>query len=90
MGSRTHDAPVTNTYNALSPQNLALGDVTQGGNPNILNQQVPNPFQGLLPGTSLNAATVAAAATAAAVPGVHRLEPAEYSGRERSGTTRCR
>ena len=59
VGSRTNDAPVTNTYNALSTQNLALGDVTQGGNPNTLNQQVPNPFQGLLPGTSLNAATVA-------------------------------
>ena len=42
----------------LSKQNLALGDVTQGGNPNNLNKQVPNPFQGLLPGTSLNAATV--------------------------------
>lgn len=59
VGSRTHDAPVTKTYNALSAQNLALGDVTQGGNPNVLNQQVPNPFQGLLPGTSLNSATVA-------------------------------
>lgn len=58
VGSRTYDAPVTNTYNALSKQNLALGDVTQGGNPNVLNQQVPNPFQGLLPGTSLNAATI--------------------------------
>jgi hypothetical protein len=58
VGSRTYDAPVTNTYNALSKQNLALGDVTQGGNPNTLNQQVPNPFAGLLPGTSLNAATV--------------------------------
>src|SRR6202042_1807929 len=58
VGSRTYDAPVTNTYNALSKQNLALGDITQGGNPNTLNQQVPNPFAGLLPGTSLNAATV--------------------------------
>jgi hypothetical protein len=58
VGSRTHDAPVTKTYNALSAQNLALGDATQGGNPNTLNQQVPNPFQGLLPGTSLNSATV--------------------------------
>jgi hypothetical protein len=58
VGSRTYDGPVTKTYNALSKQNLALGDVTQGGNPNTLNQQVPNPFQGLLPGTSLNSATI--------------------------------
>jgi len=60
VGSRTYDAGVTNTYNALSKQNLARGDITQGGNPNALTQQVPNPFQGLLPGTSLNAATVPA------------------------------
>ena len=58
VGSKTNDAPVTNVYNALSKQNLALGDTTQGGNPNTLNQKVPNPFQNLLPGTSLNAATV--------------------------------
>jgi Carboxypeptidase regulatory-like domain/TonB-dependent Receptor Plug Domain len=58
VGSRTYDAPVTSTYNALPKQVLALGDVTQGGNPNVLNQQVPNPFQGLLPGTSLNSATI--------------------------------
>lgn len=59
VGSSTHDVPVTKTYNALSQQNQALGDVTLGGNPNTLNQQVANPFQGLLPGTSLNSATVA-------------------------------
>ena len=58
VGSRTYDAPVSNTYNALSSQNLALGNVLLGGNPSYLNQQVPNPFQGLIPGTSLNAATV--------------------------------
>ena len=58
VGSRTHDVGSTRTYNALSLQNLALGDVTQGGNPNTLNAKVANPFQGLLPGTSLNAATV--------------------------------
>jgi hypothetical protein len=60
VGSRTYAVPVTNTYNALSKQNLAKGDTTQGGNSNALTQQVPNPFQGLLPGTSLNSATVAA------------------------------
>ncbi|HEY3840719.1 MAG TPA: carboxypeptidase regulatory-like domain-containing protein, partial [Bryobacteraceae bacterium] len=58
VGSRTFDAPVTNTYNALSAANLAKGNVLLGGNPNNLNNQVPNPFAGLLPGTSLNAATV--------------------------------
>ena len=60
VGSRTYDGPVTKTYNALSAANLAKGNVLLGGNPNTLNQQVPNPFAGLLPGTSLNAATVPA------------------------------
>jgi hypothetical protein len=60
VGSRTYAVPVTNTYNALSKQNLARGDATQGGSSNALTQQVPNPFQGLLPGTSLNSATVPA------------------------------
>ena len=60
VGSRTFDAPATSTYNALSAQNLAKGNSLLGGNPNNLNQLVPNPFAGLLPGTSLNAATVPA------------------------------
>jgi hypothetical protein len=58
VGSRSHDAPVSNSFNSLSVSNLALGDASKGGNPNYLNQKVANPFQGLLPGTSLNSATV--------------------------------
>jgi hypothetical protein len=58
VGSRTNDAPVSKVYNALTAQNLALGDITQGGNPNYLNQKVNNPFSGLLPGTSINSSTV--------------------------------
>ncbi len=58
VGSRTIGAGTTKSYNALSIQNLALGDATKGGDPNYLTAQVPNPFAGLLPGTSLNNATV--------------------------------
>ena len=58
VGSRTHDAPVSKGYNSLSVANLALGDASKGGNANNLNARVPNPFQSLLPGTSLNSATV--------------------------------
>jgi hypothetical protein len=58
VGTRTVGAGTTKAYNALSVQNLALGDASQGGNPNYLTAQVPNPFAGLLPGTSLNNATV--------------------------------
>lgn len=58
VGSRTIGAGTTKAYNALSVQNLALGDATKGGDPNYLTAQVPNPFAGLLPGTSLNNATI--------------------------------
>jgi hypothetical protein len=58
VGSRTNGAGTTKAFNALSAANLALGDVTKGGNPNYLTTQVPNPFAGLLPGTALNSATI--------------------------------
>jgi len=45
--------------NVLPTATLALGDSTKGGDPNYLNQQVPNPFAGLIPNTSLNNATIA-------------------------------
>jgi len=50
---------VSNSINSISVANLALGDPTKGGDPNYLNAQVPNPFQDLLPGTTINGATVA-------------------------------
>ena len=57
-GSRTLAMPATHGYNELSAKDLALGDVTRGGNPNYLNERVANPFENLLPGTSLNTSTV--------------------------------
>jgi hypothetical protein len=50
-GSRTRDAIVSKQINEISKESLALGA-------SVLNQNVPNPFQGLIPGTSLNNATV--------------------------------
>ena len=58
VGSRTMNSAATKAFNAISEQSRALGDPTQGGNPNYLNASVPNPFAGLLPGTSLDSATV--------------------------------
>ena len=59
VGSRTLAALSSKDTNAISIASLALGDTTKGGDPNYLNQQVPNPFQNLLPGTSINGPTVA-------------------------------
>ncbi len=58
VGSRTLNSSVSKAFNGISDQNRALGDPTQGGNPNYLNASVPNPFAGLLPGTSLDSASV--------------------------------
>jgi hypothetical protein len=59
VGSRTMAALVSNSIDSISAANLALGDPTKGGDPNYLNQQLPNPFQDLLPGTTINGPTVA-------------------------------
>lgn len=58
VGSRTRAALVSRQINSLSTEQLALGDPFKGGDQNYLNAQVPNPFEGLLPGTSINGATV--------------------------------
>src|SRR5258708_31703881 len=52
VGSRWAHLPVSQQLNALSLGGLALGATA-------LNQNVPNPFAGLIPGTALNGATVA-------------------------------
>jgi Carboxypeptidase regulatory-like domain len=58
VGSRTMAALVNKSIDSLSVADMALGDPSKGGDPNYLNQQVPNPFQNLLPGTTINGATV--------------------------------
>lgn len=50
VGSRTHEIEVSQSLNAVSTANLALGTK--------LNTTVANPFAGLLPGTSLNGSTI--------------------------------
>lgn len=50
VGSRSYGLGVNKNINAISAESLALGTTA-------LNQVVPNPFAGLLPGTGLNGAT---------------------------------
>ena len=50
VGSRTRGLPVAKGINEISAEQLASG--------NVMLQQVANPFQGLLPGTPFNGATV--------------------------------
>ena len=58
-GSRANQIPVQGlNIDALSASNLALGNSDLGGTSTNLTQQVPNPFVGKLPGSSLNGTTV--------------------------------
>lgn len=58
VGSRARQLRTSRPFNELSLRDLALGDSTKGGDPNFLNARINNPFANLLPGTSINAATV--------------------------------
>ncbi|MBI4875402.1 MAG: TonB-dependent receptor [Acidobacteria bacterium] len=57
VGSRTMAVPVSKGYNDIGVELLDKGNPQKGGNPNWLNEQLPNPFAGLIPGTALNNAT---------------------------------
>ena len=58
-GGRANQIPVQSlNINALSAANLALGNSDLGGTASYLTTKVPNPFQNLLPGTSLNSSTI--------------------------------
>jgi hypothetical protein len=58
VGSRTKAVPISKGVNEVSVEVMNMGNPSLGGDPNYLNAQVPNPFQNLMPGTSLNSATV--------------------------------
>ena len=89
VGSRTIGVPTTMGFNEMPADKLALGDVTQGGNPNYLNEQVPNPFENCFPA----AASTAPPCRASNCCGRFRNSPASTAWTFRmakSGTTRCR
>ena len=58
VGSRSMAQTTNKGFNEVSVQELNRANPSLGGNPNYLNDAVPNPFGGLIPGTGLNNATV--------------------------------
>jgi hypothetical protein len=58
VGSRSMQQLTNKGVNEIPVEALNRGNPSLGGDPNYLNQSVPNPFAGLLPGTGLNGATV--------------------------------
>jgi hypothetical protein len=58
VGSRGKHLPVTRELNQLPLQYLSASPSRDTARESALSEQVPNPFQGLLPGTGLNGATI--------------------------------
>jgi hypothetical protein len=58
VGSRGRHLPVTRELNALPLQFLSTSRTRDTAHESFLTTQVPNPFQGLLPGTSINGGTI--------------------------------
>lgn len=57
-GSRTKSVPVSKGVDEVTVELLNQGNPALDGDPNYLSAQAPNPFQNLMPGTSLNSATI--------------------------------
>ena len=82
VGSRTSGLPVSKGINEITAEQLATGAV--------MLQPVPNPYQGLLPGTPFNGATVPRQQLVRPYLAV-RLASPRIAGRSASTTTtRCR
>ncbi len=56
--SRTMSVAVSRGFNEPGVDVLNKGNPQLGGDPNYLNERLPNPFENLMPGTSLNSATI--------------------------------
>jgi hypothetical protein len=59
VGAHGQNLPVTRQLNGIPLQYLSTSPVRDDVTNNLLTQQVPNPFLGLLPGTGLNGANTA-------------------------------
>jgi len=58
VNSRGRNLPVLRDLNALPMQYLSTSPMRDAAHETSLSQTVPNPFQGLLPGSSFNGATI--------------------------------
>jgi carboxypeptidase family protein len=58
VGSRGRNLPVFRDFNNIPIQYLSTSRSRDTANEALLTQQVPNPFAGLLPGSTINGATV--------------------------------
>ncbi len=90
LGSRGSDLPVLREINGLPTEFLSTSRVRDTAHEAFLSQQVPNPFQGLLPGTAFNGATIARSQLLRPFPQFGSIVTEEYVGSDRyhAGTIR--
>ncbi|HEX6101190.1 MAG TPA: TonB-dependent receptor [Thermoanaerobaculia bacterium] len=58
VNSKGRNLPVLRDLNALPMEYLSTSPMRDAAHETFLSQQVPNPFQGLLPGSSINGSTI--------------------------------
>ncbi len=81
VGARGEQLPVVRQLNGVPTQYLSTSPVRDDATNNRLTQQVPNPFAGLLPGTSLNGANVARSQLLRPYPQFTSIQATETNGR---------
>jgi hypothetical protein len=59
VNSKGRNLPVVRDLNSLPMEYLSTSPMRDAAHESFLSQQVPNPFQGLLPGSTINGSTIA-------------------------------
>jgi hypothetical protein len=83
VGSRGRHLPVLREINGIPFRFLSNSPTRDAAHESFLSAQVPNPFQGLLPGTSFNGATIARSQLLRPFPQFQSVVTEEYVGSDR-------
>jgi Carboxypeptidase regulatory-like domain len=83
LGSRGRDLPVTREMNGVPFQYLSTSPTRDAANDSYLTGQVPNPFAGLMPGTSNNGSTIQRQQLLRPYPEFISIVTEEYKGSDR-------
>ena len=81
VGSHGEHLPVLRQLNAVPKRYFSTSSTRDDATNNLLTQQVPNPFAGLLPGTGLNGANVARSQLLRPYPQFASVQATETIGR---------
>jgi hypothetical protein len=80
VGSKSVKLQTSRNYDALPDQYLSTSPVRDQATIDYLSQNIPNPFAGLLPGTSLNGATIPRASLLVPYPQFTSVTALDYQG----------